>query len=89
MYNLERSDKLDRILKRLYKKDKTRYEATLRKIEEIIFCDNPHHYKNLQHSLKEFKRVHIDSNFVLIFKVDEQKKIIRFEDMQHHDFIYG
>ena len=89
MYNLERSEKLDRILKKLSKKDKVRYEATIRKIEEIITSENPHHYKNLQHDMKEFKRVHIDSHFVLIFKVDENRKVIRFEDLQHHDTIYG
>ena len=46
------------------------------------------HYKNLQHDLKEFKRVHIDSSFVLVFKVDEQAKIGLFEDLDHHDVIY-
>jgi len=30
----------------------------------------------------------IDSHFVLIFKVDENNKLIRFEDLQHHDTIY-
>lgn len=68
------------------KRDKVRFEAALKKIKEI--CHSPHHYKNLQHDLKEFKRVHIDSSFVIVFKVDENKKLIRFEDLDHHYVIY-
>tara|TARA_Y100000310_G_scaffold330579_1_gene402478 strand:- start:3 stop:284 length:282 start_codon:yes stop_codon:yes gene_type:complete len=88
MYRWERSDKLVRILKKLYKKDKVRYESILKKINEIILHDDPHHYKNLSPDLKQFKRVHIDSHFVLIFVVDENNKVIRFVDLQHHDIIY-
>ena len=88
MYKLERSDKLIKVLQKLFKKDKGRYEATLRKIEEIMNSENPHHYKNLSYDMKAFKRVHIDSHFVLIFKVDDSGKAIRFEDLQHHDTIY-
>ena len=89
MYNWERSDKLIKILKKLFKKDKKRYEATLDKINEVINSEDPNHYKNLSHGLKSFKRVHIDTNFVLTFKVDETNKLIRFEDLQHHDVIYS
>ena len=88
MYSLERSDKLIKILRKLCKKDKVRYEATLNKIEEVLNCKDPHHYKNLGYDLKEFKRVHIDSHFILIFKVDDYRKVIRFEDLQHHDTAY-
>jgi mRNA-degrading endonuclease RelE of RelBE toxin-antitoxin system len=38
--------------------------------------------------MKEFKRVHIDNSFVLIFKVDFNKKFILFVDFDHHDRIY-
>lgn len=89
MYKPERSEKLCKILKKLFKKDRGRYEATLNKINEIIHSEDPTHYKNLSYDMKEFKRVHIDSHFVLAFKVDEKNKIIKFEDLQHHDKIYG
>ena len=88
MYNFERSDKLIKILKKLYKKDRNRYEITLKKINEIINNENLDHYKNLSNEMKEFKRVHIDSHFVLTFKVDKNNNLIRFEDLQHHDTIY-
>lgn len=88
MYKFERSEKLKKILKKLFKKDKVRYEITLKKIDEVMNSEDLNHYKNLKHKMKEFKRVHIDSHFVLIFKVDENKKLIKFEDLQHHDYIY-
>lgn len=89
MYNWERSDKLIKILKKLFKKDKRRYEAALNKINDIINSEEPSRYKNLSYDLKAFKGVHIDTHFVLTFKIDENKKSIRFEDLQHHDIIYN
>ena len=86
MYSFERSDEIDKILKKLMKRDKVRFEAAMKKIREVCQC--PQHYKNLQHDLKEFKRVHIDSSFVIVFEVDENNKVVRFVDLDHHDTIY-
>lgn len=88
MYRWKRSKKLRKILKKLFKKDRVRYEATLSKINEIINSEDIDHYKNLSHDMKEFKRIHIDSHFVLVFKVEKEKNLIKFMDLQHHDFIY-
>ncbi len=57
MYNFERSYKLKKILSKLFKKDKVRYEATLKKVEELVKSDDLEHYKNLSYDMKEFKRV--------------------------------
>lgn len=86
MYEIERSEKLKKILQKLLKRDRVRYEATIKKIEEIACF--PQHYKNLSYDMKEFKRAHIDSHFVLVFKIDEERNVVRFEDLQHHDYIY-
>ena len=88
MHEFEISLKLKRILKKLIKKDKVRYEATLKKIDEISSRKDIEHYKNLSYDMKEFKRVHILSHFVLIFKFDKKTGNLRFEDLQHHDDIY-
>jgi len=88
MYEFEISSKLKRILKKLVKKDRLKYEATLKKIDEICHSQDIEHYKNLSYSLKDFKRVHILSHFVLIFKFDKKTGKIKFEDLQHHDIIY-
>lgn len=88
MREFELSEKLQRVLEKLSKKDKIRLEITLKKIDEIRSSENIEHYKNLSYDLKEFKRVHIDSHFVLIFKFDKGTGKIKFEDLQHHDTIY-
>ncbi len=41
MYSFDRADELDKILKKLMKRDKGRFEAGLKKIGEI--CENPKH----------------------------------------------
>ncbi|MBN2142783.1 addiction module toxin RelE [Candidatus Woesearchaeota archaeon] len=88
MYRLQRSEKLVRILKKLYKRDKRRYEATISKIEEVMKSAEPGRYKHLSYELKDFKRVHIDSHFILTFKIYENSKTISFMDLQHHDTAY-
>lgn len=88
MYNIDVSEKLGKKLKKLVKKDRMRYEATLNKIEEIKNLEDPDHYKNLSYDMKDFKRVHIGSHFVLIFKIDKANRIIKFHDLKHHDDAY-
>ncbi len=88
MYKFFIEEKLKKILNKLFKKDRKRYEIVMKKIDEIISSENPHHYKTLKHDLKEFKRVHIDSHFVLLFKVEAGTKLIKFIDFDHHDKIY-
>ena len=87
-YNL--SEELKKTLKKLYKKDKKRYEATLKKIEEVSSrnIQTIDFYKNLRHEFKDFKRVHIDKSFVLTFRVYREKKFILFQRFKHHDQIY-
>ena len=82
------SKNFDRILIKLEKKDKQLYENVLNKMNEGISNRDVEHYKNLRYDLKEFKRVQI-SHFVLVFKIDHQKKMVSFEDYDHHDLIYG
>jgi len=77
-------------IKKLFKKNKARYEILLKKIEKISASDENEieHYKNLRHDAKEEKRVHIDKSFVLTFKYEKEKKFILFLDFDHHDNIY-
>ena len=72
----------------LFKKDARRYLILMKKIEEIITCNNVDHYKNLRKPLQNFKRVHIDAHFVLVFKYEKSKDAIYFYDFDHHDNIY-
>ena len=91
MFNFDLTDELKLIIKKLAKKDKKKAIIINKKIKEIINCDKNSigHYKNLRHDLKEYKRVHIDRQFVLAFKVDISNNFILFIDFDHHDKIYG
>lgn len=84
------SDGLEEVLARLVKKDRVRYESILKKVEEIAAQDENsiEHYKNLQHDLSDYKRVHIARNFVLLFKVFKKEKFILFDKFDHHNNIY-
>ena len=88
MRKFEIEVKLHQIFKKLFKKDKGRYEITWKKINEIINSQDVEHYKNLKFPRNEFKRVHIDKSFVLVFRYDKANDIIKFYDLDHHDNIY-
>ena len=91
MFNFDLSDELKFKIIKLAKKDRKRVEINNKKIKEVVNSDleSIKHYKNLRYDTKEFKRVHIDSSFVLTFKVDLQNKFILFVDLDHHDNIYN
>lgn len=55
-------------------------------MDEIL--QNPEHYKPLRHDLHGLRRVHIMGPFVLLFKIEETTKIVKFIDFDHHDKIY-
>ncbi len=90
MFDFDLSDELKLIIRKLLTKDRKKVEVINKKIKEIINNDSKtiDRYKNLQHSLSDYKRVHIDGSFVLIFKVDKTKNFILFADFDHHDNIY-
>ena len=90
MFDFDFTGELRAIIEKLAKKDKKRAEIINKKIKKIINSDSIsiQHYKNLRHDLKEFKAVHIDSSFVLVFNVDVAKNFILFVDFDHHDRVY-
>ncbi len=85
MYEIEIREHLDKVFKKLSKKDAKQMEAITKKIEEI--AEDPHAYKPLHFPLAGKRRVHIGSH-VLLFSIDEARKTIVLEDYEHHDRIY-
>lgn len=79
---------LQKILKKLLKKDRETYKAIMGKIDEILTCSDANHYKNLRDPLQHFKRVHIKGSFVLTFRHLESEDKVIFYDFDHHDNIY-
>jgi YafQ family addiction module toxin component len=88
MREFEIEEKLYKYIKKLFKKDKNKYEIVWKKINEILNIENVEHYKNLRAPMNEFKRVHIDKSFVLVFKYNKEKNKIIFFDLDHHDRVY-
>ena len=86
MYTLKIKPGLEKTLKKLAKKNRVQVEIIFKKVEEILA--NPHRYKNLRTPLNDWKRVHVDKHFVLLFSVDEESKSVTLEDYDHHDNIY-
>lgn len=87
MHNLEVSEELQKLMKKLAKKNKSLYEQLLKKIDEIVNCYDVEHYKNLKYNMKDSKRAHI-GHFVLVFQYDKSTDTINFDDFNHHDKIY-
>ena len=87
MYTYEFRETVEKVLRKLAKKNPPQLSIIENKIEEII--KNPNYYKNIRSLLQHLKRVHIDKSFVLVFSVDETTKTVIFEDYDHHDNIYS
>ncbi len=86
-HEFEIKPELRKKLIKLSRKDKRRFEAVMKKIEEVLKFDDIDHYKNLRYNMKESKRVHI-GHFVLVFSYDRVNNLVSFEDYDHHDNIY-
>ena len=88
MHELEIKPELDKKLIKLFKKDRTQYEAVINKINEILNSDTLEHYKHLRYDMKESQRVHI-GHFILVFSYKKEIDLVSFEDYGHHDDIYN
>ena len=90
MFTFDFTDELKLKIRKLLRKDRKKVEIIRKKALEIAGNDSDtiDHYKNLRHDLKNFKRVHIDRHFVLVFMVDKEANHILFVDFEHHDRVY-
>ena len=79
---------LEKVLAKLAKRDRVRYEILMKKVEEILSCEDPNHYKNLRAPLQHLKRIHIDSHFVLTFHYIASEDLIILYAFDHYDKIF-
>lgn len=86
MYALIVLPVVDKIFKKLAKKDKTQVMAISKKIEQLK--QNPCIGKPLHFPLQNLRRVHVYSSFVLIYDIQEKDKTITIRDYDHHDNVY-
>ncbi len=87
MFGFDLTDELKLIMRKLLRKDKKRVIILNNKIKEIVNnnAETIDRYHNCRYDLKEYKHVHIDKSFVLLFKVDKKNNFILFAKLGHHD----
>jgi len=87
MYLLDIKPEADKKFKKLASKNQRQLKIIDKKITAIR--QNPFHkYKFLRKPPQTFNRIHIDTNFVLIFKIDHKNKVIDIYYFDHHDKVY-
>ncbi|MBD3261903.1 MAG: addiction module toxin RelE [Candidatus Altiarchaeales archaeon] len=87
MYSIDIKPEADKIFKKLARKNQRQLKIIDKKITAIR--KNPFHkYKFLRKPLQTFNRVHIDTNFVLIFKIDHKNEVIDIYYFDHPDEVY-
>jgi len=86
MYKLAVKESLDRKLKRLRIKDKELLRLIDNKVNEIL--TDPYRFKPLRKPLQNKRRVHVGGPFVLIYEINEQKRLVTLFDFDHHDNVY-
>ena len=86
MYGLDVKEEVDKIFLKLAKKNPHQLKIIEKKIIEIR--ERPFGYKFLRSPLHGFNRVHIDTHFVLVFRIDHEQRKITIYYYNHHDFVY-
>lgn len=70
------------------KRDSLALKAINNKIDEIR--KNPRYeYKHLHAPLSDFTSAHIQTHFILVFKIDHVRTVIVIYYYDHHDTVYA
>jgi YafQ family addiction module toxin component len=85
LYSLEVVKSVDKIFEKLGKKNPEQLEEINKKVQQIL--ENPHQFKPLKFPMQHMRRVHIGS-FVLVYYIDENRKVVTIRRYEHHDEVY-
>ena len=85
MYSLVVKEGLDRTFARMAKKDRKRLDAVAKKVAEIL--EDPYRFKPLRGPMQGKRRVHVGP-FVLVYEINEGRKVVILLDFEHHDTVY-
>jgi mRNA-degrading endonuclease RelE of RelBE toxin-antitoxin system len=85
MYTLEVRGHVDKAFRKLAKRNPNQMGVMGKKIEEIL--EDPHRFKPMHFPLARMRRVHF-GNFILLSSIDEERKTVVIEDLEHHDRFY-
>jgi|SRR3989344_4208458 len=84
MYSYKYTKNLLKILQKLKNKNRKSFENVIAEIRKIR--NDPTVGKPLTHRLKNFRRIHVNKSFVLVYQFRDD--YIVFVDYDHHDNIY-
>ncbi len=90
-YSIEIEKHLQKKLKKLSRSDPVLHARLLKKVNDILshpYQETPYQGKPLRNVLKGSFRVHIGS-FVLVYGIDDAKKLVILKDFEHHDVVYS
>ena len=85
-YTIKRRERIDKIFRKLVKKNPKQLKIIYNKLAQIL--ENPYEFKPLRSDMKNYREVHIDKHFVLVYSIDEQKKAVILIDYDHHENIF-
>jgi len=64
-------EKVDRIFKKLRKKDSVQFEALCKKVNDIL--ENPQQFKPLKNPMQHMRRVHVAPSFSFTIQMKKEK----------------
>jgi YafQ family addiction module toxin component len=85
LYSLEVVETVDKIFKKLEKKDRAQFDSIVKNVNEIL--GNPQQFKPLKSPMQHMRRVHVGS-FVLVYDIDDARKVVMLRRYEHHDRVY-
>ena len=85
VYTYSAKEHVEKLFSKLKKKNFKQLLAIRKKLIQIL--KDPYKFKPLGTPMQGMREVHLGS-FVLIYSIDESKKLIIIEDYAHHDKIY-
>ncbi|KKW08745.1 MAG: hypothetical protein UY44_C0007G0007 [Candidatus Kaiserbacteria bacterium GW2011_GWA2_49_19] len=74
----------EKILRTLKRKNPNLVRAFAKHLPKVVA--NPELGKPLRHSLRNYRRIHIEGSFVLLYEIRERE--VYLIDLDHHDRVY-
>ena len=76
-----------KVFDKMKKKNPKQLEIIAKKLEQIL--DDPYRFKPLRSDMKNYREVHIDKHFVLVYRINESRKVVSLEEYDHHENIFS
>ncbi len=86
-YALEKNETVDKVFSKLAKRNPKQLLIIRKKLVQIL--EDPYRFKPLRSDMKNYREVHIDKRFVLVYTINEQSKTVKLIDYNHHENIFG